>query len=333
MKIQKEWSSFRLTLLLYAIIFIIPLTFYFVYTSFNTLDADTKAIRTAGWLEGAAMTLAIDPSDQNNQQMVKHIDDALHKLSAWVIQNNDSEFYIGGQTLVKDLSNVTNDWNVYKQALSNHDIGTNIKENSLKWDDSVRNLTIIIENMIYLKQNKLINMFYWNLAAAMLFALLLIYLVRAYIHQQMKKHAIHDHDTKLFNKKYFCAELKTSCARAARNNAPLSLLSIAIDDLGDESKHYSQKMQAYILKTFGGLITSLTRESDVACRYDENHFSILLPDTSEENALVLEKRVREALEKHDFGVVPELNFKFATAHLNFKESAEAFRTRTEGLLK
>ena len=111
------------------------------------------------------------------------------------------------------------------------------------------------------------------------------------------------------------------------------MLSISIDDFGEESKHYSQKIQAYILKTFGGLITSLTRESDVACRYDENHFFILLPDTSEENALVLEKRIREALEKHDFGVVPELNFKFATAHLNYKEEAETFLSRTEGLLK
>jgi PleD family two-component response regulator len=81
------------------------------------------------------------------------------------------------------------------------------------------------------------------------------------------------------------------------------------------------------------LITSAIRESDVACRYDENHFSILLPDTSEDNALVLEKRIRETLDKHDFGVIPELNFKFATAHLNYKESSEAFRARTEGLLK
>jgi diguanylate cyclase (GGDEF)-like protein len=168
---------------------------------------------------------------------------------------------------------------------------------------------------------------------AMILALLMIYLVRAYIRQQMKKHAIYDHETKLFNKKYFCAELKTSCARAVRNNAPLSLLTISIDDFGKESKQYGQKLQAYILKTFGGLITSVIRESDVACRYDENHFSILLPDTSEDNALVLEKRVRETLEKHDFGVIPELNFKFATAHLNYKESSEAFRGRTEGLLK
>ena len=142
----------------------------------------------------------------------------------------------------------------------------------------------------------------------MMLILLVIYLVRAYIHQQMKKHAIHDHETKLFNKKYFCAELKTSCARAERNDSPLSILSISIDDFGKGSKVYSKHTKDNILKMLGELITSLTRTSDVACRYDENHFSILLPDTPEENALILEGRIREAFEKHDFHATPNLNF-------------------------
>jgi len=333
MKMQKEWSSFRITLLLYAIIFIIPLTFYFVYSSFNTLDADTKVLRHAGWLEGTAMTLAIDPSDQNNQQLVKHIDDALQKLSVWVTQNNDSKFYLGAQTLSKDLLNVTTCWDTYKQKLSTHNTETAIKQHHLNCMDSVKNLTIIIENMIYLKQKDFINMFYWNLAILMIITVLLIYLVRAYIHQQMKKHAIHDHETKLFNKKYFCAELKTSCARAVRNQSPLSMLSISFDGFEKGSKRYDKKTKEHVLNMLGELITSLTRTSDVASRYDENHFAILLPDTPEENALILEGRVRETFEKHDFGVTPKLHFKFATAHLNYKESSEAFRARTEKLLK
>ena len=333
MKLHTEWSSFRITLLLYAIVFIIPFTFYFMYTSFNTMDRDTKIIREIGWLDGTIQSFVLNTSDHNHQQIVKEIDETLQHISTWVMQNNDSRFYLGAQTLSQDLLAVTTCWDTYKEKLSMHDTNTAITQPHVNCLDSVKNLTIIIENMVYLKQNDFKNMFYWNLAILMVITLLIIYLVRVYIHQQMKKHAIHDHDTKLFNKKYFCAELKSSCARAVRNNAPLSLLSISIDDFGKESKHYSQKMQAYLLKIFGGLITSVVRESDVACRYDDNHFSILLPDTSEENASILEKRVRETLEGHDFGVIPELNFRFATAHLNYKETPEAFTERIEKLLK
>ena len=333
MKMQKEWSSFRLTLLLYALVLIIPLTFYFLHTSFNTAQDDTKVIRQIGWLEGVSESLAIAPSHQFDQQMVKNIDDTLQKISVWVTQNNDSEFYIGGQTLSKDLSDVTSCWTLYKQKLSEHSNATVIKEQSSKCMDIVKNLTIIIENMVYLKQDKLINMFYWNLAAAMFLSLLMIYMVRSYIHIQMKKHAIHDHETKLFNKKYFMSQLKTSCARSVRNKYPLSMLSISINDFEKGSKIYDEKTKEHILKVLGGLITSLTRTSDTACRYDEDHFSILLPDTEEENALILEKRVREVFEKHDFMATPELKFKFSTTHFNDEETPEAFVTRTQTLLK
>ena len=332
MNMQKQWSSFRLTLLLYAIIFIIPLTFYFVYTSFNTLDADTKVIRQVGWLEGTAMTLSINPSDQNNQQMVKHFDEALQKLSVWVTQNNDSEFYIGGQTLTEDLSNVITYWNLHKQALSNHDIGANIKENSLKWYDGVRNLTIIIENMVYLKQNKLINMFYWNLATAMLLTLLLIYLVRVYIHEQMKKHAIRDHETKLFNKKYFLAELKSTCAGSVRHNYPLSMLLITIDDFEKENKKYDKKTKRQTLEIFGALITSLVRTSDIACRYDESKFFILLPFTEKENASIPEDHIRQTLQKDDWMIGKKIAFNFTVTEFDKKETEEAFITRTLDLL-
>jgi len=326
---QKEWSSFRITLILYLVVLILPFSFYFVYNSFQTMQNDTRVVRQSSWAAGAMAHLAVNPDEL---QRVKGIDEALQEISLWVAQNNDSKLYIGAQTLSQDFSQVDACWTAYKKSYLKDD-NTAITQYSSQCYVLTDTLSIIIEKMVYLKQKKIINVFYLSLALAMILALLMIYLVRAYIHQQMKKHAIYDQETKLFNKKYFCAELKTSCARAVRNNAPLSLLTISIDDFGKESKQYSQKMQAYILKIFGGLITSVIRESDVACRYDENHFSILLPDTSEDNAFNLEKRVRETLEKHDFSVIPELNFKFATAHLNYKESAEAFRTRTEGLLK
>lgn len=326
---QKEWSSFRITLILYLVVLLLPLGFYFVYTSFQTMQKDTKVVHQSSWTAGAMARLALT---ENDHETVIHIDKALQEISPWVAQNNDSNLYIGSQTLSKDFEQIDDCWTAYKESYMKHDTIA-MGEQSLQCYEMTDTFATVIEKMVYLKQNKIINVFYMSLALAMIFALLMIYLVRAYIGQQMKKHAIHDHETKLFNKKYFSAELKTSCARATRNNAPLSLLSISIEDFGEESKHYSQKIQTYILKTFGGLITSLTRESDIACRYDENHFSILLPDTSEEHAVILEKRIREALEKHDFGVIPELNFRFATAHLNYKETPEAFIQRIEKLLK
>ncbi len=316
---KKEWTPYRITTLLYFIIFLLSLNFYFIYTSFSTMQNDTKVMHKTGWLRGTLEQLPADPSGQ----LLKRIDKTLQEISPWVTQNKDSEFYTGGETLSKDYSELTSCWNSYKE--------TTADKQSITCIDTVKNLDTVIEHIVQPKQRKLINMLYLSLAITMFIILYLIYFIRLYIQQQMKKHAIHDHETKLFNKKYFLSQVKTSCARSARYKHPLSMLSISIDDLEKGNEKYDQTTKEHALKIFGGLITSLTRMSDIAARYDENHFSILLPETEEENALILEKRVREALEKHD--VMADLKFKFSTTHFEEKESPEAFITRAQNLLQ
>ncbi len=329
---QKEWASFKITLLLYFIVLILPFGFYFIYTSFQTMQSDTKAAYQVGWIGGAASNLALNPSDQDNQRTIKRIDRSLQEISLWVTQNSDSDLYIGADTLSKDFSQVQSSWDRYKQKFSEHDNDA-MKKQIMADGHLIDSFSIVVQKMVYLKQNKIINMFYFTLIVIMILMLISIYLVRAYIHIQMKKHAIHDYATKLFNKKYFLSQLKTSCARSVRYKYPLSMLSISIDDFGKGSKTYDEKTKEHILGMLGGLITSLTRTSDVACRYDEDHFSILLPDTEEENALILERRIREVFEKHDFMTKAELKFRFSTVPFNYEETPEAFVTRTESLLK
>lgn len=330
--INKAQETAKITLLLYSVLLLLPFSFYFIHTSFDTIQEDTKIAHQTIWTGSMVEYIALNHTNKETHNLIQNVDQALHSTASWVTQNNNSVLYIGTQTLMKDFSDADTCWKTYKEIVSTHDDGL-IKEQSIKCWKVIDNLATVIEKMAYLKQNKIINIFYLNLILAMTLILLLIYVIRVYIQMQIKKHAIHDHETKLFNKKYFCSELKTSCARAERNNSPLSILSISIDDFEEGSKKYNKKTKEHVLNMLGELITHLTRTSDVACRYDENHFPVLLPDTPEENALILENRIREAFEKHDFSATPELNFKFATAHLHYKELPEAFITRIEQLLR
>ncbi|MCO4845972.1 MAG: diguanylate cyclase [Sulfurovum sp.] len=321
---QKEWSSFRITLILYLVVLILPFSFYFVYTSFQTMQTDTRVVRQSSWTAGAMEHLALK---QNDQTTVVRIDKALQEISPWIAQNNDSKLYIGSQTLSKDFSQINACWTAYKESYLKHD-NTAIKQHSLQCYELTDTMAIIIEKMVYLKQNKIINVFYLSLALAMILVLLMIYLVRTYIHTQMKKHAIHDHDTKLFNKKYYMAELKTTCSRSARHDYPLSILCVSIDNFEKENKTYTARTKRNTLKVFGILIDSLVRDGDIACRYDENHFFVLLPFTGQENALILEERIRQALEKDNWMRSNKIVFKFKITEFDKKESEEAFIART-----
>lgn len=319
----KEWSSFRITLLLYILVLILPLSFYFVYTSFTTMQNDTKIVRQVSWTAGAMEHLAAKQTDQQ----VQHIDKALQDISLWVTKNSDSKLYIGEQTLSKDLLEVNACWNAYKKNLATQNT-TLIQQHSLQCYEVTEKLALIVEKMVYLKPKKMIDLFYASLTLAMILILSVIYMIRIYIHTQMIKHAIHDHDTKLFNKKYFMTELKTTCSRSARHNYPLSMLLVSIDDFEKENKTYNNRTKRNTLKIFGILMHELVRDGDTAYHYNENHFFILLPFTEQENALLLEERIRQAFEKDNWMRSKKIVFRFRTTEFDKKESEEAFITRT-----
>ena len=320
-------SSLKITFILYFIILMLPVNFYFVYTSFKTMQYDTKIVRQSSWAAGGIEYLAVKHDNQNDLYMMERIDKILPEISLWVVKNSDSTLYIGTQSLSKDFLQVTSCWDSYKEVLAKN-THIDIMQQSLQCYKHTDYMAIMIEKMVYLKQNKIINIFYLNLAITMILILLVIYMVRAYIHKQIKKHAIHDHESKLFNKKYFMAELKTTCSRSARHNYPLSILRVSINDFEKENKTYSRKVKRNTLKVFGILMHSLVRDGDIASRYDDNHFLILLPFTEEENALLLEERIEQALKKDKWMTSQQITFEFNTTEFDKKESEEALILRT-----
>ena len=319
---QKEWSSFRITLILYLSVIILPFGFYFVYTSFKTIQTDTKIVRQSSWTAGAMEHL----STIQTEQQIQDIDKSLQYISSWVMENSDSKLYIGEESLSNDFSKVNTCWSSYKKTLATQNHSA-IQQHSLQCYKYAEKIALIIEKMVYLKQKSLINIFYASLAIAMLFILLIIYMVRIYIHKQMKKHAIHDHESRLFNKKYFMSELKTTCSRSTRHNYPLSMLCISIDQFEKENKTYTNRTKSNTLKILGILIHALVRDGDIPCRYDENHLFILLPFTEKENALFLEERIGAALEKDNWIRTKKIVCKFKTIEFDKSESEEAFILR------
>lgn len=311
---QKEWSSLRITLLLYLAILLLPFSFYFVYTSFETIQQDTKTVRQSSWLAGAIG----HTTHKNDLKTIDDIDKTLQSLSIWTAKNNDTQLYIGTNTLSEDFSKVKSCWMKNKNDLT---------VASTQCYTLSESMALNIEKMVYLQQKKIINIFYISLTLGMTFILLTIYLVRTYIYIQMKKHAIRDHETHLFNQKYFLSELHSTFSRSIRHENPLSLLFVSLN--GFTEKTYDKKTKRNLMKELGEMFTSVTRNSDISCRYDENHFAVLLPLTDREHALILEGRLREALEKHDFKVDPEIDFSFATTQADVEESEETFINRAK----
>jgi diguanylate cyclase (GGDEF)-like protein len=143
----------------------------------------------------------------------------------------------------------------------------------------------------------------------------------------MKKHAIHDHDTHLFNQKYFLARLHTAIERAKREKSPLSMFFLSVDNFTDQA--YDAKQKKHLIQQTGHILSLVTRESDTVCRYDDNHFAVLISLTDKNNALNLEKRMKHALEEHDFRIIHEPQFSFKTTEFDSAETQDEFIARSK----
>ena len=102
--------------------------------------------------------------------------------------------------------------------------------------------------------------------------------------------------TELYNHRYFCDTLMEKVKSGERNNKPVSMIFLDIDYFKQYNDTHGHQQGDYVLKKIGETIKSSIRSEDIAARYGGEEFAILLPDTSEEQALSIAEKLREKIE-------------------------------------
>ena len=111
--------------------------------------------------------------------------------------------------------------------------------------------------------------------------------------EDIEKLALLDPVTELYNHRAFIKELKAELARAKRYKHPASLVMISIDGYDELSRQYGQLTCDALLKLASHAIRSALREVDVACKYSESNYGIILPQTSAAGASLVGERIRQ----------------------------------------
>lgn len=113
--------------------------------------------------------------------------------------------------------------------------------------------------------------------------------------------------TGLYNHAYIKESLKQELYRCQRNEHPLSLLMIDIDDFKLHNDSYGHVVGDRILKTLSMLMQKIIRPSDIIGRYGGEEFLIILPQTKSEHASAVAERIRENIEFFEFEFHPSKN--------------------------
>lgn len=106
-----------------------------------------------------------------------------------------------------------------------------------------------------------------------------------------------DETTQLLNRRFFFHNAHRECARARRYGHELSCLMIDIDYLDEIHKKFGYTCVEYVLRTVSSSVRRWIRDSDIAGRFSERKFAILLPETGVEGATIVRERILKALQE------------------------------------
>lgn len=125
-------------------------------------------------------------------------------------------------------------------------------------------------------------------------------------HKQLRRYSYQDSLTNIPNRRQFDEVLTKEYKRAVREEKPVSLLVIDIDEFKLYNDHYGHVMGDDCLRKVGRALSNCQhRATDFVGRYGGEEFVAVLPDTDEKGALYMAQTMLEAVRDLNIPQAPE----------------------------
>ncbi len=114
--------------------------------------------------------------------------------------------------------------------------------------------------------------------------------------KDLEYYATRDPLTNLYNQRVFWDLLEYETGRADRHNYRFALLMIDLDNFKTINDRYGHSFGDLFLKEFSSVIRESTRKEDIVARYGGDEFTIILPESDENQAYVIASRIQQAMD-------------------------------------
>ena len=115
------------------------------------------------------------------------------------------------------------------------------------------------------------------------------------LEKKLRELATTDYLTQLLNRREWMIQTSRHVPLAKRNNSNIAILMLDIDNFKSINDTFGHMIGDKVLIAFTQAIQSTCRTSDIIARFGGEEFIILLPDTSEQQALHLADRLQQQI--------------------------------------
>ncbi len=118
----------------------------------------------------------------------------------------------------------------------------------------------------------------------------------ANLFETVKKQAVTDHLTNLFNRRFFEDALHREATRSLRTKQPFCLIGLDLDHLKKINDTYGHSMGDKAIITIANVITKNARSVDIPSRFGGEEFFIILPGIDTKGGIAAAERIRTSIE-------------------------------------
>jgi diguanylate cyclase (GGDEF)-like protein len=118
--------------------------------------------------------------------------------------------------------------------------------------------------------------------------------------ESLERLAVTDDLTQVYNYRFLKSALRREIRRAGRFGQELSLIMLDVDNLKVYNDRHGHLRGSFLLKEIAGLLAEQVRTFDLVAKYGGDEFTIILPQTGREGAMVVAERIRAAVAGHSF---------------------------------
>jgi diguanylate cyclase (GGDEF)-like protein len=151
--------------------------------------------------------------------------------------------------------------------------------------------------------------------------------------ERLKKLSIQDPLTELFNSRHFYAQLGDEIQRSERYLHPLALIFIDIDHFKAINDTYGHMVGDQALLLIAKKMQASLRSQDTAYRFAGDEFTIILPETTSDNARFVADRIKAEMEKESLVIseqeIAKITLSMGIAEYQRNERKEQFVHRAD----
>jgi diguanylate cyclase (GGDEF)-like protein len=116
----------------------------------------------------------------------------------------------------------------------------------------------------------------------------------------LKRVAVTDDLTQVYNYRFLRTALRREMKRATRARQPFALLMVDVDRLKEYNDRYGHLRGSYLLRDLARVLSRKVRGMDLLAKYGGDEFTVILPETPRAGALAVGERLRAAVAGHSF---------------------------------